>query len=155
MWVHDLTCKHTHSWSLLSVVEHTVAPEQLSPNWHPCTLQVGTQHVQQGRHPDMRDPTCTQVQSLQIHAKLGLYLRMWHICTCRFMHNDICELVAKVLLNVNVYTVTICLHGLGRVPFSLSLFSSLNGKRLSAISFCQQLGDTLLQLAAICFNYVY
>lgn len=38
---------------------------------------------------------------------------------------------------------------------SLSLFSSLNGKRLSAISFCQQLGDAFLQLAAICFNYVY
>lgn len=38
---------------------------------------------------------------------------------------------------------------------SLSLFSSLNGKRLSAISFCQQLGDAFLQLTAICFNYVY
>lgn len=66
-----------------------------------------------------------------------------------------CALVAQVLLSVHAHTVAMDLHGLGRVPFSLALFSSLNGKRLSAVSFCQQLGDTFLQLAAICFNYVY
>lgn len=58
-----------------------------------------------------------------------------------------------VFLYIYVQAETMYLHEPGKVPFSL--FSSLNGKRLSAILFCQQLGDAFLQLAAICFNYTY
>lgn len=45
------------------------------------------------------------------------------------------------------------------VPLLLLLvplfWKPLSGDQLSAISFLQQLGDGFLQLAAICFNYVY
>lgn len=149
-------CEHTCSWSLLSVAEHTVPPEQLSLKWHYCHPARGhaaCPALQAPRHAGFCVHTGTVLTKackagfaparvaclhVQIHAQ-------WHTCA----------LVAQVLLNVHAHTAALYLHGLGRVPFSLSLFSSLNGKRLSAVSFCQQLGDTFLQLAAICFNYVY
>ena len=34
-------CKHTHSWSLLSLVKHIVPPGQFSLNWHYCHAARG------------------------------------------------------------------------------------------------------------------
>lgn len=126
---------------------------QSSSHWTDITVTC-MQQVQQSRHPLTGDPACTQVQSFKC-------MQSWVCtCTCGCLHMQIqaqWHPCAQVLSNVHVHTVALYLHVLGRVPFSqsLSLFSSLNGKRLSAFSFCQQLGDTFLQLAAICFNYVY
>lgn len=52
-----------------------------------------------------------------------------------------------VMWDDDVYSLLLLLAPLFYYP--------LNGDRLSAISFFQQLGDGFLQLAAICFNYVY
>lgn len=151
-------CKYTDSWSLLSLVEHVVPPGLFSLNWHYC-------HAACGYAVCWAKQVSTDMQGSYVHRGTVATNVCKRVCnlhvTCLYMQIHAwwltCILATWVLSYMHVQAVAMYLHVLGTVPFSpsLSLFSSLNGKRLSAISFCQQLGDAFLQLTAICFNYVY
>lgn len=120
--------------------EQAVPPGQLPLHQHHGHTQTCKQSTRTGEWAIIK----LQTLGLDLHIFVCRQIHTWHacwlwecFCTC------MCRQVPRICMSWARF-------------LSLSLFlSSLNGKRLSAISFCQQLGDAFLQLAAICFNYVY
>lgn len=156
MWVHNFMCASTHSWSVLCGGAHGASRAALTN----LTL---LSHGVWAHSMFSRAETQTW-GILQAHRYSPYKCMPSWVCTCTCgmsAHADSCTTMYTALAAHGLWMCMrtqwpyVCMGWAGFPSPSFSLFSSLNGKRLSAISFYQQLGDTFLQLAAICFNYVY